>query len=160
MLWWALSQSEGFHERGSWVAVGETETGSLSDVLPTPSSPPADAPVGPGEQAGSGEGGLEEAGLFTRLRVLENRLGVRHVVSWHFRTGHRRLHLAKKCCVLQIFFEAGRGRPVSPVKVGWFSSLISRGFRSLPFAASNPFAFGKGSPTEIHSQLPKPWQLT
>lgn len=48
------------------MAVGGTETSSLSDVLPTPSSPPADAPVGPGGQAGSGEGGLEEAGLFTR----------------------------------------------------------------------------------------------
>lgn len=106
--------------------------------------------VGPGGQAGTREGGLEEPGLFTCWvpwrTVQASGLWFDRRQASALRNGAQRLQFGKEVlCSAGVFFEADWGRPVSPVKAGWFSSLIPRGFRSLPVAALNPFAFGKGS---------------
>lgn len=88
--------------------------GSLSDVLLSAlNSMPADVLRGSGGQEAPKVEAVRKPPL-RGLDVLENPLGVRTVVSWHFGTGHRRRKFGKEV------LEAGLGLISEPHQIGIF----------------------------------------
>lgn len=115
--------SRGLSWTGRWVAVGETGSRLMSRV---------------------GPGGLEEgAGRATRGCPAAPS-GRQACGFLALRIGPRKASVRQRSAVSADSCEAAGGER-EPRPSGWFSpSFISRGFRFLPFAASSPFAFGRG----------------
>lgn len=94
--------------------------GSLSDVLLSAlNSMPADVLRGSGGQEAPKVEAVRKPPL-RGLDVLENPLGVRTVVSWHFGTGHRRQKFGKEVLCFAGLLEAGLGLISEPHQIGIF----------------------------------------